>query len=386
MKVSQKYVRGMELALLAVSLTVGFLFMELAIRYLPVGDKMGWSMVPSVSERVAKAGVATPGKARILVLGDSMTEWRDNTGESYVRIAEQMLSGIEVVNLAEAGTDLPGYLSNLLRFGEQLRPDLILIGLYLGNDLFRSTPPLESAETRSALEALPSPSQELTLARIAKRSVLLNYVFRLGKTYVPALRSGSFEQTIRHLQTKTGMDDAYLARRLSEADPTLVDAARADAINGWDLAFAIFDPDYYGDLAAADSRSSKGKEVEGALRDLRTLIVAARARNAKVAVVLLPPPVWVAERYWSYFKRLGYRELGPLSGPVPLVERVKAYLSAEGVPALDVLPALRADAESTYLENDIHLNRRGHEVVGRELASFLVREGFVIGRKPSTKP
>jgi lysophospholipase L1-like esterase len=386
-KVSRKYVCGMELALLAVSLAVGFLLTEFAIRYLPLGDKMGWSMVPSLSERVAKTGVAKPGKARILVLGDSMTEWRDNTGESYVRVAERMLSSIEVVNLAEGGTDLPSYLSNLLRFGERLRPDLILIGLYLGNDLFPSTPPLASVDIRSALEALPSPSQEPTLRRIAKRSVLINYVFRLGKMYIPALRSGSLEQTIRHLQTKTGLDDAYVARRLSEADPTLVDAARADAINGWDLAFAIFDPDYYGDLAAADSSTPKGKEVEAALGDLRTLIIAARAQNAKAAVVLLPPPVWVAERYRFYFKRLGYRELGPLSGPVPLVERVKAYLSAEGVPALDVLPALRADAEATYLENDIHLNRRGHDVVGRELASFLVDKGFVfVDGKLSTKP
>jgi hypothetical protein len=38
-----------------------------------------------------------------------------------------------------------------------------------------------------------------------------------------------------------------------------------------------------------------------ALMDLRTLIIAARAHNAKVAVVLLPPPAWVAERYWGYF-------------------------------------------------------------------------------------
>jgi hypothetical protein len=123
----------------------------------------------------------------------------------------------------------------------------------------------EDAEIRSSLEALPSPSQGVTVTRIAK--------LRSGKTYVPALRSRFFGQTIRHLQAKTGMDDAYVARRLSEADPTLVDAARADGINGWDLAFAIFDP----------------------------LIIAARAHNAKVAVVLLPPPVWVAERYWGYF-------------------------------------------------------------------------------------
>ena len=122
--------------------------------------------------------------------------------------------------------------------------------------------------------------------------------------YVPALRSGFVEQTIRHLQTKTGMDDAYVARRLREADPTLVDAARADAINGWDLAFAIFDPDYYGDLAAADPAASKDKSASG---DLRALITAARAQNAKVAVVLLPPPVWVAKSYWSYFSKTAAR-------------------------------------------------------------------------------
>jgi hypothetical protein len=96
--------------------------------------------------------------------------------------------------------------------------------------------------------------------------------------------------------------------------------------------------------------------------------------------VLLPPPVWVSERYWPYFKRLGYGDLGPSNGPVPLVERVKAYLSAEEVPALDVLPALRAETEPTYLENDVHLNRRGHQVIGRELASFLVRQGVLTAR------
>jgi hypothetical protein len=149
----------------------------------------------------------------------------------------------------------------------------------------------EDAEIRSSLEALPSPSQELTVTRIAK--------LRSGKTYVPALRSGFFEQTVRHLQAKTGMDDAYVARRLSEADPTLVDAARANGIKAgtWRSPFSI----PMAIFAAADSDTSKGKRVEAAFGDLRTLIIAARAHNAKVAVVLLPPPVGVAKRYWGYF-------------------------------------------------------------------------------------
>jgi hypothetical protein len=292
-----------------------------------------------------------------------------------VRVAERLLPGNDVVNLAEAGTDLGGYLSNLLRYGDRLRPDVILIGLYLGNDLVPATPPLDTAEAQAALRAPSPPQTDSALKRLAKRSALLNYVFRLGKVHIPVLRSGAFEQMVSGLKAQTGMDDAYVAGRLSRADPALVDAARADAINGWDLAFAMFDPDYYGDLAAAAGGTTKGIEVAGAIRDLRAVIAAARERSAAVAVVLLPPPVWVAQRYWSYFKRLGYGDLGPVSGPVPVVEQVKAYLSAEGVPTLDALPALRAEP-ATYLPNDIHLDRSGHDVVGRELAGFLAREGL----------
>jgi GDSL-like Lipase/Acylhydrolase family len=357
--------------------TVAFLLMELQVRYLPLGDQMGWSMVPPVSDRIAKAGAAKPGTARIFALGDSMTEWRDNTGESYVRIAEQMLPKTEVVNLAQGGTGLSDYLGNFLRFGARLRADIVLIGLYLGNDLVPSMPPLDTAQAQASLRASPSPPQELDLKRIAKKSVLLNYLFRVGKVYIPSLRSGFFEQMISQLEAQTGKDDAYVASRLNEADPKLVDAARADAINGWDLAFAIFDPDYYGELAAAAPSTPKGKEVDGGLKDLNAIVTAVRENRVKVVVVLLPPPVWVSERYWPYFKRLGYGDLGPSNGPVPLVERVKAYLSAEEVPALDVLPALRAETEPTYLENDVHLNRRGHQVIGRELASFLVRQGVL---------
>jgi GDSL-like Lipase/Acylhydrolase family len=377
MKSQQRYARGRELGLLAVSVTVAFLLMELAVRYLPLGDQLGWSMVPPVSDRIAKAGAAKPGTARILALGDSMTEWRDNTGESYVRIAEQMLPKTEAVNLAQGGTGLSDYLGNFLRFGARLRPDIVLIGLYLGNDLVPSMPPLDTAEAQASLRASPSPPQELDLKRIAKKSVLLNYLFRVGKVHIPSLRSGFFEQMISQLEAQTGKDDAYVASRLNEAGPKLVDAARADAINGWDLAFAIFDPDYYGELAAAAPSTPKGKEVDGGLKDLNAIVTAVRENRVKVVVVLLPPPVWVSERYWPYFKRLGYGDLGPSNGPVPLVERVKAYLSTEEVPALDVLPALRAETEPTYLENDVHLNRRGHQVIGRELASFLVRQGVL---------
>jgi lysophospholipase L1-like esterase len=358
---------------------LSFLGAEMASRYMLVSDKMvGWSIVPPVTDRVANTRVPAPGHIRIVVLGDSLTEWRDNVGDSFVRVAERRLPNIEMVNLAEAGTGLAEYFGNLLRYGLRLHPNVVVIGLYLGNDLYPSSPPLESPQATEAALAL-QPQQRTAgevLKRISKRSVLLNYVFRLAKIYIRPLRSGFLEHSIEALKIQTGRDDAFVASKLRQIDPELLEAARADAINVWDLAIAIFYPDYYGDLAAATPGTDKGEEVAGALRDVRALVTEARRTKAKVAVLLLPPPVWVGETYQQYFRRLGYRELGPAIGPVPLIERLKAFLSAEGVPALDVLPALRAEKEKAFLDNDVHPNRRGHEVIGAELASFLVREGL----------
>lgn len=302
-----------------------------------------------------------------------MTEWRDNTGHSYTRVAEALLPGTEFVNLAEGGTGLPEYFANLTRYGERLKPQVVIIGLYLGNDLVPSVPPL-------GMDRPPQSDQTGGLKNWLKYSVLLNYMFRLGKLYIPSLRSGFFEKTVASLKARTGIDDATIARRLSQVDPALVEAARADAINGWDLAHALFDPNLYGDLAQSAPGSPKGEDLEAALKDLGTLIVAVRERNATAAVVLLPPPVWVAPRYGRYFQRLGYGELGPVTGPVPLIERIKTTLAAQQVPTLDILPVLRAQAEPVYLDNDIHLDRHGQAAVGKELAGFLVQEGLVKSR------
>jgi hypothetical protein len=158
-----------------------------------------------------------------------------------------------------------------------------------------------------------------------------------------------------------------------------VDAARADAINPSDLALAIFYPDYYGTLAAANLYNLEGEhfELERILQDLGTLIFAARQTGAKVGVVLLPPPVWVNESYWHYFRALGYRNLGPTDRPVLIIDRVKDYLAGLSVPTLDTLPILRAQTERVYLDNDIHLNDIGQKAVGEALAEFLVSEHIV---------
>ncbi|MBI3444357.1 MAG: SGNH/GDSL hydrolase family protein [Magnetospirillum sp.] len=367
---------GGNLALLTASVLLAFALCEVVIRQLPASDMMGWTMVPPAAARAAAAGEKRPGLPRILVLGDSFTEWRDNNGESYPRVAAQILAqsgqSVDVVNLAEAGTGLTEYMGNLLRHGPGLRPDLVLIGLYLGNDLVPSSPSLETTEGEAAArKESVRDGDRSPIWRLLKKSVALNYVYRLAKQRIPALRSGFFDQTLAYAAGQTGLDHASLQARLAEIDPALVDAARADAINGWDLAVAVTDPDYYGDLAGLEPGSKQGIAAEASFRDLRALIARARSLGAEVAVVLLPPPVWVAERYQEHFRRLGYGRLGPVAGELALISRLKAELSGSGVTAIDPLASLRDSAADTYLPRDIHPNRLGQRKIGEAVAAFL---------------
>ncbi|HEX6739620.1 MAG TPA: hypothetical protein VF310_15175, partial [Vicinamibacteria bacterium] len=56
------------------------------------------------------------------------------------------------------------------------------------------------------------------------------------------------------------------------------------------------------------------------------------------------------------------------------------FCSREGIPFLDLMPALEAEARAgrpTYFPDDSHWNTAGHEVAARELDAFLRERGLV---------
>lgn len=336
---------------------------EAILRNLPVAERFGWSGAVPVEDRIAAVRPKTHGTLRILALGDSFTEWRDTDGLSFIRVAARDLGKagmpVDVVNLAEAGTGIPEYRANFARAVERVAPDLVVIGLYLGNDL---------REANAVNAPAAAVSRGIWWKRLLKQSVLLSTSFRLAKRYIPALRSETLETLLADLGAREGRDAAFVAARLAAADPVLVEAARADTINTWDLATGVFFPDYYEALAEVAPDTRQGAEVAGGIAALDVLIAECRAHNAVPIVVLLPPPVWTEARTLDYFHRLGYGATGPLNGPVPVVELLKRHLAALSVPTVDPLSALRAESEPVYLQNDEHLNGHGQTVVGAEVA------------------
>src|SRR5262249_34833720 len=107
-----------------------------------------------------------------------------------------------MINLAEVGTDFAEYYGSIKRYATKLRPPFGLIGDYVGNDLLPYSIPLGAHVAVSETVPLSSPLA-LDWRRLLKRSMLANLIYRIGKVYVPSIRSGLFDQTVTRLSAAT---------------------------------------------------------------------------------------------------------------------------------------------------------------------------------------
>ena len=126
------------LALVSTAVALGVA--EAILGCTPLGDPHGWGKVPTIPERVARLEEKGPGEWRILGLGDSFVAFRDGDGANFLRIAEKEASRagfpVRLVNLGQSATGLREYTRNLERYEPVVRPDIAVVALYLGNDVF----------------------------------------------------------------------------------------------------------------------------------------------------------------------------------------------------------------------------------------------------------
>lgn len=364
--------RLLSLALLFSVLIAGFAAMEWLVRRLPVTERLGWNLVQPAAQRVEQA-LPKGQSHRIVVVGDSFAEWMEQSGGNFARIAQSALHrqgrDVDMVNLGEAGSGLADYYRNLVTYGPELKPDTVVITVYLGNDL---VPLPGGLPTPDQLHIrLPQPKITRGWRDLLKRSVLLNLIYRQAKLHIPWLRSGFTAHVVDYSRSLAGKDQAYVTERLARIDPHLLQDANADAINGWDLATALFRPDYYDNLAKADITTAEGKAAHAALIDLRHIYRHVRSTGATPILVLIPPSPWVDDRYHDYFRRLGYGRLGLTAGTPPITGEILAMAQGDGVAVLDLLPVLRGSDQPAYLERDIHFNSQGQKLAGLALADFL---------------
>lgn len=359
------------------SVTAACLLTEVVLRRTPLAERFGWNDELPVERRRFEAGAKRPGESRWLALGDSFASFGDREGANFLRIAESEArrAGLDVrlSNLGQSTTGLKDYIRNFEQFHDSLLPDLVIAALYLGNDVL----PYRLAALERTLPPQPQPPgpastwERHLMRKIGRKSILLDTFLGLLRQS-PRFQSGVLEANLAYLGWVHGLGEAELDRRLVRLPPGVLEAARADAINPWDLAVGVAEPGFYLDTLAMADETGHSQAARDFGQDLGRLVELARRRETPLVVVLIPPSCMVNEAYHAFYTALGYRMEPSLTvGAPPLVRWIETRLAEQGVPTLDLTAALRRAQGALYLEQDIHFNAEGQRVAGLELARFL---------------
>ena len=300
------------------------------------------SPVNSLGHPDEEWGPRVAGVPRAATIGDSFSVGVVPHRLHFTTVAERRLGRGEVCNLGVIGVGPDTYLQLLVTEALPLHPDVVIVDLFIGNDLR-----LDSQRAR--------PIDWLEPWLDADRLLLLKIPRRLLQ--VAREQEGELEA----LPGPTARSGA------AGAAPWLDDPA--------------LEPPSFTEEAFA--RIEQRRAREGCLPDkppdwealFACLLEMRRAcGTTPFAVMLIPDEFQVEDDTWALATDCLDGERFDRDRPQRVLT---AWLAEQGIPCLDLLPALRrvppvADGRRhLYHLRDSHFNARGNEVAGDELAEFL---------------
>ena len=283
---------------------------------------------------------------RILVIGDSFTfGWGVDDHETYAYRLQQLLASrhpsrrIEIINAGfAAGYSPDTYYLYLKREGLALDPDLVVVGVYVGNDL-DSAAAFENEWLEQDAEGLPlrirNNNSHVVGNMLLPRDVPLRY-------RVPVLH---------RLHLFQGVADLWWAINgdfLSSLSVSTLHAAASDDERV---------PSIYR-LTYSERTNTVMKRVESLLVGMQRV-----AANVPVVFMIIPEQLQMAEN-----------ALSGLPADISKPQRLLSDLfEREGLRYIDLLPSFAEEAthQALYLPLDGHWNAAGHALAAQRLAEPL---------------
>ena len=301
-----------------------------SFRYTLAGSETTINRLGYRGREVAEA--RTPGRPRIVMLGDSITfGYGVRDGETFSAVIETLDPRLEVVNLGVQGYGTDQELLKLEREGFAYAPDVVVLNVCLANDL------LDNASARSIYDGVyPKPYFLLEDGRLVEVAgqVALSPPRRL------ALLLGQRSALFNALLDLTPVDRARYQRELAgraEAEP---------AEPAFTVTFAL--------VRRMDERT--------------------RARGAGFVALLYP-------------------SLRDFIRPSRRAQRFLEASELQGVKVVDLLPRFRAagftaDTFSRYsLDGNLHLTAEGHRLAARVILEMLGEQGLLrAAASPAASP
>jgi hypothetical protein len=285
--------------------------------------------------RGPEIGPKTPGTLRVLALGDSFTFGVGaQETETYPDRLQEILRSrgvrAEVLNAGAPGYGVPDEAAWFERWGRPLAPDLVLVAVFIGNDLQDAVPGPKPMAVDGAL-AMPG----------ERAGSLSRWLYYHSQLFV-LLKNSSLGGSLRRL--------------LGRPEPLETRQQREE--------FSIYDK---GDLPEPIRQGA-------AATDQAVLQLAAVAGKARIVAVILPSLVQVDPNRWqANLKRFG---LDPSRYDKDRPNRLfREIFARHGIPVIDLTGSFTgaiARGEKIYYEIDQHLTPAGYALAAREVAAGAV--------------
>ncbi len=295
--------------------------------------------------RINEAGLRGPELAarsedrlRVLAIGDSFTFGVGvEDSETFVAVLAEELNGASIVaeglNAGTPAFGVPDAMLWLRRHGLELDPDVVVLAVFLGNDLIDASPDREEILVVDGL-LVPGESPRGVKA----------WLFRNSQLYV-AVKGLMELSAMRPLRSKLGLGEPWTQRVLREE----LDVYRRGA------------RERFAEAVAA---------TEGALSELAVL---AAEHDFEPVVLMIPSEVQVdPERWAAAVKTL---ELDPADYDPRLPTRIfREMLARHAIPVVEPAQELAArirGGENLYYRLDRHWTAGGHRLAAEKLAEAL---------------
>ncbi|MCB1737729.1 MAG: SGNH/GDSL hydrolase family protein [Gammaproteobacteria bacterium] len=309
-------------------------------------------------------------KQRVVVLGDSFIEGysvrlNDTLTSRLQALLSDEVSQVEVTNLGVGGY---GTLQEYLVFdavGRALQPDVVVLAMFLDNDLRNNTRSLEALITRDSLKYDARPF--LQQGDDGEWSISVVDIAAAWRRYLLSL------ETRRSLWGRMKRESALLQLIDNAVHGPGASRRKIDALDRY---LALYGAQFCNAPPEYEEAWGVTRRI---LRRLRDEVDAAGAR----LVVMIVPAVHSVDR--DAMARVQDNAPDPdrlCLEQSPAGHRLMRELDAIEVPLLDLLPAFRAAAWDRGVElfrrSDDHWNPAGHALAAAELAKFIRERGLLV--------
>ncbi len=303
---------------------------------------------------------------RIVVLGDSFVSNISVEKEAvFTEVLEQSLPGATVMNLGVNGYGQVQELLLLERVLDELSPDLVLVNVYLRNDLDDNRGRWWSPRL-SRPTAVIAPGGGVTIEPPRRRRGVRDAPGPAQKSLFDGLHSYHFLRArLAFLTARLRPTSARAPKATPGPEASARAARRRSRFEAPELTLCAVEPD---------------AETERLYRttELLLLDLASRARDAGVPLALsfAPSMVQVIPELWQKLSDQASEQGLRLDRELPN-RRLQRFAFRHGIPALDLLPPLREAqmrGESTYNRVEQHWTAAGNRVVAEALHGFLLAD------------